>query len=707
MATSATIESLDDFKDDKAGDWSRWQAEFDASNKASKKWRKQGNRTVSRYSGSRRGGEEDSTPGLSLNLFWSNINTVQSMMFGKLPEISISRINEDFNDDPARVAGMMLQRMLSSDIGTPNDQYSESLKQNLEDRLLPGLGVSRVRYEFDEEEVDVAPVFDQQTGQQLQPASKQTEIVDERAPLDYVHWRDFAWGPARTWAEVPWVAFKTLLTRAQCVERFGDKVGKAIPLTAQNYEKRDNEFDDDQSEKQDAWSRAEVWEIWNKQDKQVYWWCKDYKTLLDKKEDPLGLAGFFPIPEPMASNLTTTAYMPIPDFIMAQDLYNEVDHLETRIARITEAVKVVGVYDQSAEGVKRMLSEGVENDLIPVDNWAMFAEKGGIAGTVDWMPIETIAATMNQLVLRRDDAKALLYEISGISDVMRGAQKAAGGAVSATERALEARFASVRIQALQDEFAKYATDLIRLRAEVVSLHFQPKSIVEQSNILNTPDEALIEPALKLIKDDRKLVWRIQVRPESVAMVDYAQLSQERGAYINGLATFLQSAAPLVAQDPSATPFLLEMLKWGLAGFKGSEQIEGVLDQAITQMQQSQKEGGGEEEKPSPEEIKAKMEQAKLQHEQQKIQAEQQFEQQKWQYNQQVAQQESQQRMQEIQAEAQAKQQHEQVQAQLNIEEKYVETEEMNKRETHKADEAIRVQTAKAMLDSVDEQESDF
>ena len=685
----STIEQKSDFTEDKAGQFKRWQAEMNAAQSANKKWLKQGKKSVGKFLNDK---NDTDTEHFRLNLFHSNIKTVKAMMFGKLPEVTFNRQNQDFNDDAARVAAMMLERMLNADIGTPNDLYSQALRKNLEDRLLPGLGVSRVRYEFDEEEVQIAPVIDQQTGQTLQPASKQTQITNERAPVDYVFWRDFIWSPARSWEEVRWVGFKTRMTRDQLKQRFGDKTGEKIPLTETKFDADEN-YSEAEDPKQDAMMRAEIWELWSKEDKKIYWWCKGYDTILDSKDDHLNLTGFFPIPEPMTANVTTSAYMPIPDFVMAQDLYNEIDVLETRISKITEAVRVVGVYDDANVGVARMFTEGVENDLIPVDNWAMFAEKGGLAGTIDWLPVKEIAETLSYLIDRRNDAKALLYEITGISDIMRGATASAGGPVSATERALEARFASVRVQELQDQFAKYATDLIRLRAEIVSKHFQPESIVTQSNMETSPDAELIGPAIELIKNDQRLIWRIEVKPESVAMVDYAQLKEERTSYITALATFMQSSAPLVEMSPDAAPVLMEMLKWGLAGFKGSNEVEGVLDQAIKVMMQP-KEESEQQEPPSPEEIKAQMEQAKQQHEVQMKQSDQQFEMQKVQAEMQREQQTAQIRQAEIAAENTAKLQQEEAQAILNMQEQEKESEEIMRRETHKADEAIRVLHAK-------------
>ena len=681
--SQAQIQEASDFSNDTKGKYQLWEAELQACFDATNKWHRNANKVVNRFLDRRGAGEED---WFKLNLFNANITTQRAMLFGKLPEVDIARANDDFDDDTARVATIMLKRLLQNDIGTPNDNYSETLKMNLDDRLIAGLGVGRVRYEFDKHERTVAAQISMEGKVQAEGYSEDV-IDDERAPIDYVHWRDFAWSPARTWAEVRWVGFRAHLTRDQLKERFGDELGKKIPLTMSQLSKDENMWVEKDDPKQDAWSRAEIWEIWDKASRTVYWLCKGYDTLLDEKKDPLGLMGFFPIPKPMASNITTSAYMPIPDFVVAQDLYNEVDKLETRISLITEAVKVVGVYDKSAEGIKRLMIEGVENDLIPVDNWAMWAEKGGMKGMIDWLPFESIAGVLAQLIARRDDVKALLYEITGMSDIMRGAQ-AAGGAVTATERSLQARFASVRIQALQDEFANYATDLIRLRAEVISKHFSPETIIRQSNIERTVDAELAPEAIKLIKDSTDLVWRVTVKPESVAMVDYAQLKEERTSYITALATFMQSAAPLIELDPSVTPLLLSMLQWGLAGFKGSEEVEGLLDKAIAQAQKP-KEAEGEQ-GPSPEEIKA-------QAEMQKIEAMKDLEQTKHANAMQLIDAKMKADMQEFQAELELKIQEIQASTEQDIIKENAQMEANMKEETHETEEFIRREEARARI----------
>jgi hypothetical protein len=355
--------------------------------------------------------------------------------------------------------------------------------------------------------------------------------------------------------------------------------------------------------------QAEVWEIWDKSCKKVFWYVPNYPKILEQKDDPLELDQFFPDPPPMVANVTTSRYMPRADYTIAQSLYRAIDILETRISLLTSACKLVGVYDKANEGVQRMFNEGVENQLIPVDNWAMFAEKGGLKGSIDWLPLEAVILAVDKLTEKQQQKIQQLYELTGFSDIMRGASQQAY--TSAAETKVKAQFASIRVQALQDEFARFASDLQRLKVEIIQKHFQPYCIRQQSNIDSTPDAQLADQAIALIKDPLKARWKITVRPESLALADYQQLKADRMEYIMGLSQFMQSAAPLVTLDKGVVPILLELLKWGLAGFKGSTEIEGVLDRAVSMFQQKAN-APPEQAPPSPEQLKAQAEQAQAQ-----------------------------------------------------------------------------------------------
>lgn len=569
MSNFPSIQSAQDFDDTPQGWQRRWLVELAAAKKAAKKWQKAGDRITKAFLDER----EDALllNETRLNVFSSNIVTLRAMLFGNVPRVEVGRRYEDANDDAARVAAEMIERIANADI---SKQFSYAIGCALDDRLLVGCGIARVRYDAKFESVQVPP-FLGNDGTELAPGYEREDKVFEAAPIDYINWRDVLWSPARTWDEVRWIGFKNYMTRDQCRERFGEKIGDAIPLGTTKRSQSRGGIEDD------PWQKGEVWEIWCLEHRTVYWIAEGMDVICDAKEDPLQLTGFFPCPQFMLANPTSRQYAPRADYILAQDQYEELNLVSTRITLLEKAIKVVGVYDKTADGVQRMLTEGTENTLIPVDNWAMFAEKGGIRGQTDWLPLEQISGALDKLREYRTELIGLLYQVTGMSDIMRGASNASE---TATAQSIKAKFASVRVQSMQDDFARFATDLQRLRIEVVVNHFDDETIVSQSNMANTPDAEYIPQALQLL---RKLdAFRISVKSETLAAQDLAAIRQEKTEFIAGLAQFLTAAQPVIDKYPASAPTLLEMLKWTMAGFKGASTIEGVLDKAIAQLQQN-------------------------------------------------------------------------------------------------------------------------
>lgn len=560
-----------------------WDQELKAEVKRNREWRKVAEQIVKRYLDERKDQGPNYVSGSAefrVNLFYSNTFTIESYLYGQLPRVDVSRRFADTNDDQARVAADILERLMNTSIETDGGDFSTVLKSSLQDHLLPGMAQTWVRYEMASRTVEVPEEMDPVTGEVLVEAYGREELLFEDAVIDYVPWRQFRWGYARIWKEMPWVGKDAFLTKEEATRRFGPDIANQLTYSSSSYETDDKS--DVNPDQQDPSKTSCVTEIWHKKTGGVFWYEAKGKILCDVKEDPLRLPGFFPCPRPMIANSTTSLVIPRPFFVLSQDLYNEVDQLSTRINIITNAVKVVGAYDKSVPELKMMLKNSVENDLVAVDSWAMLAEKGGIRGVIDFFPVEDVVNVLVNLRNMRAETIDLLYQVSGLADIMRGSGEKYEGVGKAQ---LKARFGSIRIQCLQEEFARFASDTLTLKAQVISRHFSPQTIVQQSNIARSYNAELMGPAIELIKSP-DLPWRCQVKPESMAMVDWAQLKADRTEFINALALFLQSAAPLLEFMPGAMGVLLELLKWGLAGFKGSEEIETVLDKAITQLQQN-------------------------------------------------------------------------------------------------------------------------
>jgi hypothetical protein len=552
----------------------KWQREMEASHKDAEKWQQKGDRITKRYLGRATGRGNESDGRARLNLFTANTNTILSIMYGKVPKVSVDRKWSDQDDDVARVASVIMERLLNEDVENPDDCYSETLYSALQDRLVPGMGIGRVRYDATFESQEQPPIVGAD-GTELAPAYTKDVKVDESCPIEYVHWKDFRWSPARTWKEIRWVAFRAMMTKEAGLARFGE-IFNLVPMKSPQQQKNSSAL-----EVKDPWERACVWEIWDKESRQVIWYVEGFDQTLDVMDDPLGLPGFYPCGKPLHATMSTAHFMPFPDYEQAQDLYGGIDVLETRIDWLVKACKLVGVYDKASVGIQRMFNEGSETELIPVDNWAMFAEKGGIKGQIDWLPIEQVAGTIAVLVQQRNDKIELLYQVTGLSDILRGQSQ---GDATATEQAIKARYASTRIQSLQDQFAKFATELQSLKAHIIVTQYDDQTIIERSNIMATPDAQYALPAIQLLRS-RFREYRVLVRPEDLAIQDYATLKQERSEALGALTAFIPQMVDANERIPGSLPYLLELMKWGLMGFRGINTIEGVIDQAIEAVKQ--------------------------------------------------------------------------------------------------------------------------
>ena len=603
----AEAEVQDEYPDSPQGLAARWSDEMSSAKEVLDKWWKRADKIVKRFLDDRAGSSSSQDQGdTRLNLFTANTTTLQALLFGKTPKVDVGRRFQDSQDDQARVASEMLERLLNSDMERSDDSTVESFRNALQDRLISGLGNVRLRYEATLAlQPDVPAIIDPATGAELAPAVPGQEIkTDEDVKTEYVFWRDQMWSPCKTFDELRWWAFSVDMSRPELVKRFGEEKARNLPMTT-------SKKGDTVGEKvRDPLARCTVWEIWSKERREVCWYVQGWPTVLDQRPDPLGLDGFWPFPRPMFANLTTSKLLPTPDFTIAQDLYDEVDSISTRITLLERVLRAAGVYDKNSEGIRRLISETVANELIPVDNWSMFAEKGGVKGLIDWLPLDQIIGALEALRGYRTELISLLFQVTGMSDIMRGQ---ASGQATATEQSIKARFASVRVQSLQDEFARFCTETQRIKAEIIAKHFDPQTIMERSNILRTPDAQLAQPAVELIKS-HLYEYRIAVNPDSVSLPDMAAIKAERFEYLTALSQFFGMSQPIVTQMPQAMPFLLQIASWALAGLKGSQQIEGVFDQAALQLKAllAQKEASPQQTPPDPKlqtaQVKAEAEQ---------------------------------------------------------------------------------------------------
>lgn len=543
-----------------------------------------GQRVYTRYQ-DKRDGTLGSDDGIKrANIFYANVNTLKESLFNSLPSADVSQLHKGDSDDVARVAGLIMQRGLDYEIQCADD-FKGAVRAAILDRLVPGIGQVKLRFEME-------------TDEQGAPLSGTEQIF-----VDQIYWEDFIYQPARNWASVKWIGFKNPMTKSEIVARWGEDAMSKVQTDKSDLT--------DLTPKQITENKYLVYEIWDKEKRQVLWVCKGCDEPLEVKEDPYGLKDFFPCPPPLLANPTTTALLPVTDYHIAQDQYNQLDVLYARIAMIITAIKVAGLYDASSSEIGNML-QGQENKLVPVENWAMFVERGGAGGGIQWYPVEQVVTVLQQLQQQYEAVKSTLQEITGMADIVRGASNQYETAAAQT---IKAQFASVRMNGYQRDVAEFVTGMLNIMGEMMVQLYSDEKLRGIVGKLNPADIEFIEPALQVLRNDQLAMYSITVQADSLVQADWALEKGQRMELMGYVSQFLQSSVPAIQQNPNMAPLLLTMFKFTIAGYRGGAEIEGALNRELETMAKQAQEAAMQPPAPpppSPEEIKAQAEAAQMQ-----------------------------------------------------------------------------------------------
>lgn len=654
--------------------WSRWKSEISYAQKDQVyiNWLQRSEQIVKRYR------DERNRASLKLrrfNVLWSNVQTLKPLVFSRAPKPVVERRFQD-RDPAARMASEMLQRCLSFQIEA--SAYFDHVSRCVDDYLLAGMGQAWVRYEPSFEAAEEAAENAEVTPKPTDPTYAQDIAEDgdgeiyeklayETLCVDHVFYRDFLWGNARTWPEVPWVARRLWLTKSEVEEKYGPEKAEKIVLDFSPPKMSSNEVQDDKTVS--FFKKAEVWEVWNKSDRKVYVIPIGTPGLvLEVKPDPLKLEGFWPCPEPLFATQSTDTVVPVPDYYEYQDQAQELDDLTNRIAMLTTAVRANGVYDGSQKAdVGRLLQEGVDNKLIPVDNWAAFAEKGGTRGVISLVPMEEIMNVLNQLYQSRQQVLNDLYQITGLSDLVRGM---GDPNETATAQRIKGQFASNRLQARQEGVARFCRDVLRIMAEVVAEVFAPETLLQMSGLdlqirdkvrraqqevpqpqpPQLPPQAQqmppeiqqqimqqlqmqaqqqyqmqvqqagqakqqelmgqFEEALGVLRNDKLRGFRVEIETDSTIQPDAEEAKQSATELFTAFLQGLEGAAPVLAQSPEMFDPLEQLFMFVFRTYRVGRSAESTVEEAFDKLRQRMEKQAGNP-PPSPEQMKAQAEQQKI------------------------------------------------------------------------------------------------
>jgi hypothetical protein len=238
---------------------------------------------------------------------------------------------------------------------------------------------------------------------------------------------------------------------------------------------------------------------------------------------------------------------------------------------------------------------------------------------ISWLPVREVAETLARLVELREAVKRDAYEITGLSDILRGSTAASE---TATAQQIKAQWGSVRVRDRQGEVARFCRDAIEIMADVVCGHFDAEQIAAEANAEAFPpaDLPYVMPALELLKgDDALRSYRVDVETDSTIAPDEMAERQAATELLTGVASYLSSTLPILQgigmQAPHALGPFTEMigglLTQAVRRFRGGEEAEDVIERAMEALAQPAQQQAGPQ-GPSPEEMAMQAEAAKAQ-----------------------------------------------------------------------------------------------
>jgi hypothetical protein len=464
----------------------------------------------------------------------------------------------------------------------------------------------------------------------------------ERVCIDFKHRRDFLHSISRCWYEVTWVAAASYLTRGEARERFQQYSGDAY---------QDAEYKVDKDSKEiggaDNRERAKFWEIWHKGQGRVVWVACGCEDILDEAEAEFELRGFFPCPKPAYGTCQRGSLVPVPDVMQYKDQLDEVNLLTGRIHALSDALTMKGFYPagggEVADAVQTAFKTRTAGEvMVPISNWAAF---GGNKEVIIWMPIAEVAGCITSVVELRKQVIDDIYQIMGLSDIMRGATdpRETLGAQN-----LKTQYGSTRIRDKQQELARLARDLVEITCEIMAQKFAKTTIIEMSQTLlptqamqrqavmqlqqqlqaqmqqyqqqasspqaqqlmqASPDQAqhlqtqaqaqlqqgqeairqlteqpTIDQVFTFLQNNRMRTFVLDIETDSTIMIDETAEKQARGEFMGMLGNVLPQLAAMMGAEPKSAQFCGELLKFAVAPFRAGRSLGGAIDELVAMMQ---------------------------------------------------------------------------------------------------------------------------
>lgn len=539
-----------------------------------------------------------------MQIFWANLEVLKPAIYSRPP---VPVVGARFKDRKPimRHASEILERTLVTSFDL--EDINETMKAVRDDLAIGSRGACWLRLEEGE--------------------------TNKKVVYDHLDRKDFSHGIARKWKEVPWVSKAVYLTREKMRKRFEEVSGDAWMRATYSEQKAE---DEDYKPEQ----KAKVYELWHKEKGVVVWVTEGPETVLDIRKPFLDLRKFFPCPRPAYGTCERSTLRPVPDFVYYKDQIEEINELTARISSLSESLRLKGFYPGGDEDLSDIIEKAMKDQdnralLVPVSNYAALGGTS-LKDSIIWLPVGEVATVIASLVELRKQLIDDVYQITGISDIMRGSTDA-NETLGAQQ--LKSQYGSIRVRDRQEELVRVARDMTDIAAEIVAENFElqdfmtysqydeiptaqqvqqqimqiqqqvsaaannPQMVVQaqatpegqqqakqmvaqaQQQIQQLQQSITLEQVVEFLKSEKTRPFALDIETDSTIQPDEDAQKQRTTEFLGALATALSQLAPMVQQQPQSAEFAGEVLKFALNPFRAGRSLEQSVDSFVDKMKQ--------------------------------------------------------------------------------------------------------------------------
>lgn len=474
------------------------------------------------------------------NIFWASVETLKPFLYFKQPKPYVIRADKHANEIE-NTAAQILERALKWNM--KQFDFDSVIKYARNDFLLSGFGLLWEQYCLKYKYIGDVILKD-----------------EEKVVSEYVNPTMFLadCDKVSVWEDVEWIARKIYMSEAEIAEAFPLEENSLIKLG--NPERV-----------------VSVYEIWDKSSRRIYYLSPELNgDFLLIKEDTLHLSGFFPCPKPIMATLANDGIIPVPDYVEIKSLLDELDGVNNRMRLTMQALKVSGCYDNSFPELANILDKDIT--LISLTDFDKLKEAGGLKGVLDFAPIEQYIQALSTLATRRQTLIEAIYEITGVSDIMRGSSKAGETATAVTQKT---NFGTLRNQDRQNDMQRFIKELLQIKAEIICEQFSAETLALFAPDVSADKAFVVAQAIKLLKSDKLRDMVIDIETDTSF-----NLNEEEGRILrvlDNINTIINKAFGVVSAQPALLPLYKQMLSAAVASMPNARQFESTISSVFAKI----------------------------------------------------------------------------------------------------------------------------